>query len=304
MKLASLDLSDKQIEILEKLALNTIKVPTLKSKGILGLSESSLGKHGFCRGTFANNRDSLLKRHLIRIVHHEIHGLQTWTYYDITPLGLIALLKQEKIKNILKKFRPSLFSRFFPLIGIHWDELSEFYGESLVIFLKKAIDQIKIEEIRSLAKNKKGELTEFGFLEQIVSINFNDLSLSLPMHPILVSATKEFFSSEQKINTSGVRLQKVLTFLFYFNIINIHHDKNILIYFFDTFGEPDIIDEKGNYSMKLMGKMLSVKQQEILSIIDRNGELNSLMKNITNEIDSKFIMPYSIQYLKKTLIKN
>ena len=82
-------LTDTQFQIIEAFLENTKNEGEIKK----GLSSAALGKSGINRRTFEINQKHLLENHLLKVIHEEKHGVQTWKYYDVTRVGVFRIFK-------------------------------------------------------------------------------------------------------------------------------------------------------------------------------------------------------------------
>jgi len=148
-----IELTDSQIEILK--AFLEYDQET-KGKVGNGLSSAALGKRGLNRRTFEINLPFLLSHYLLKISKQEKHGFQNWKYYDLTPLGIIALLKHSQKLKSGKDF--ILSERFFPHIKKYQKKLETIFSEfEFEMFLSRTSDQIEVSPLH-ITKEKRGGL--------------------------------------------------------------------------------------------------------------------------------------------------
>jgi len=280
-----------------------LKADLVSSKeSVMGLTSTGLNSKGVSRSTVNDNLNYLLTNHFIKIVHvKDKQALQPWIYYDATPQGLITLLKTVNINEISKEFNPKIFGRFFPLIAVHWNELCEIIGNGVPFFLKLAIDQIEINIFRSFGKRETENSSPIQILTESINIDFTDdfaIKLKTPSLPVYEI---DFINKKPMLKKNYIiveqRIKKLFTFLFYFNMINKPSGISPTeLYFLESI-EPINIGNIKNKNFKPLDKMANYKPERILSIINQNGQLYSLLQEMVKEIYEKFQTPQSLEYL-------
>jgi len=112
------------------------------SHGLSGITSGRIEKLGINRKTFENNIDGLLKNYLIIVKAEEKHDKQIWVFYDITPLAVIVMLKNQYSQHVFGKLKEKSFEEFFPLLMRYWSEIKKIYGDEIYQFLDTAVRKI------------------------------------------------------------------------------------------------------------------------------------------------------------------
>ena len=225
-----IDFTETQIRILRAILENS---EVNSENEIEGLTSYDLRKIGISGRTFDINRDTLLRYQLITIVKEVTTGKQIRKWYGITPIGIFHILKITEIQDIEKKIRTQKFSKLIPLIGLHWDELKEMFGENLNLILKHSISQININPV--VPKNitpwtLMGDLREME-LEERTEIPFENEQYTITLvrkYHTYSKDIKEVVKFEPKLwdydnyDDFLINLIDRLSFVFYFNLLRLN----------------------------------------------------------------------------------
>jgi len=297
-------LTHSRARIIKTLIYNTKLIP---SASVVGLTSTGLESDGVSRSTFNDNKKYLLVNYLIKTVFGVDKGSYPWIYYDATPQGVIALLEYVKLNEISKKFNQKILGRFFPLIAIHWDELHKIIGDALPFFLKRAMEQIDINNY-NIDTGMVGKSLPIQLSTESINIEFsNDFAIKIKTPVTPISYERDFadkkFKVEEKYTIVEQRINELFTFLFYFSLIN-HLNENprrTSQYYLDSLG-PLSLDNVKRKNWKPAIDMNIYKQEDIISIVYQDGQLSSLIKGITDEIYKKFQISKSLRYIHDKII--
>lgn len=316
-----ISISNIQAEILEKFTDYDLKTQGEVGKG---LSNAALGKRGINRRTFELNENFLLNHYLIKLVHIEKHGIQTWKYYDITPLGVFSYLKWCRTNRKQSEIIHS--KRFFPYLVKHEKNLKKLIGDSFFNHLvNDAIRQIDVYPEFTISDMKGKELGyPTTFIEKTI-IEFNTISILFHRIFNINPEKKQFgaFTKKGEIlgdkedvtifvddRTITDRVIDKLTFLFFYNLLgNFPNSKfEDIVGFGESFMARDD-SEVGKLLRSLNSKpkgkqeksLLQIYQNldKVISMVKKDQKLVSLIKNNLTELTTNLQEIKPIKDLQK-----
>lgn len=304
---------------------NILKVFVFSGKideSSVGLTSYDLRKIGIPGRTFDINREFLEKHQLIKLTVKRKRGRKQYAkYYDITPLGFFSLLKLMDVKELIKKLETKHVSKFIPLVGDNWNQLKTMYGDYVVVFLKRSIDQVRLVPVRpySKAMNWRETLKSKEMIEEI-EIPFEDYEFSLKIslrHHTYTEDEKDFVKYEPKLydyDNYDDYIDTIIdriTFVFYFNLLRINYDKsyrnNVILEMFDVYKinnssvkqDSDLLFDRFVEEIGLW-KTFKESERRILRIVNESSTLKEIMNRNFDHISSLFVEPDS---LKKVISK-
>ena len=282
-----------------------------------GLTSGKLEKLGINRKTFdntdpksINNKDFLVDNYFLRITRKEKHGLQTWNYYKISTLGVIAYLKWAY--NTITSPDVTFSQTFFPLITRHIKIIHEMYGDTMSNILSNTSMKINITpQVTGFVKKQR---VESNSIVCSMSLRIGDFDLiyhqflGKPIFKKIQYRTDIDFDDKQNI-TLNQKLSECFTFLFYYNLINSGISSNEMSNLF--YNENNYLDkesydsifDKKEFRIKFKKHIIKLRKnnKKILKLIKSDPELHKLILNNFDEVLSGLNQTSVIEDMRKNL---
>lgn len=287
-----------------------------------GLSSIDLKKLGVNRKSFDNHLGFLLNHRLIKIARREDkHGVQTWTYYKLTLVGVLSYLQYITSSEIRKNVK---LMKYFPLIVRHWEKIDKWYGGYSAIILQRILKNFNIEKKVYVGERESKEEAPLHInLESILTLQLNEFEVSFKKEagfdPYKESEQQNDLNQEFEELESEIVKDFTFTFFFYFLNLPFNFVESNSIWWkrhaslqeerLEIEGKPEIkgkLKIKGRQKdyLKSINRFNEKTKQNsirVLSIIKKDEELKKLFVERLNFINERLRKPKILTILEEEM---